>query len=354
MFVKTLSNIPAMPQEWIWEGVIPEGQLTLVIGEPGVGKSMFAMEAIARLTRGRRGFDDHGQGEPGAVILFSGEEDFARVVRPRLDSAGADHDLVNVVENATNGRIQNQKFERCRLHEDWDISDLETYLQGLEESDVPCRLVVIDPANCFLDATDGRHDSQAREMVSKLADLATRTNTGILLVAKPSRVERGKSGGWSATTPVLAEAARSVWTIVCDPQNPASRLLLPVKTNLCETPPGRAFTIRDQRIHWEQEAIAQTAEQYLSETTEQMRLQHLAAESELSRAADWLKDRLQDGEVFSSELLADAADSDISISTLRRALTFLGCRKGKEKKADGRWYWRLPAALQSPATPGSP
>ena len=348
----TLSEIPVKPQEWVWKGVIPEGQLTLLMGEPGVGKSLFAMDAIARLTWGRRGLSDTEQGEPGSVVLFSGEDDFARVVRSRLESAGADFELVNVVENDTNLTSSDPEYERSRLHENWQISNLESHLTGLRESDVPCRLVVIDPANCFLDATDGRHDSQAREMVAKLADLAIRSDTAILLVAKPSRVEKGKRGGWSSTTPVLAEAARSVWTIVGDPQEPGRRMLLPVKTNLCETPPGLAFTIRDQRICWEQETVAQTADQYLAETVEQLRLLQLAAESDLSRAADWLKVRLSNGEVYSSDLIADATDNDISTATLRRALTLLGCRKGKEKKVDGRWYWRLPAQPKSPeATP---
>ena len=357
MLLETLSNIPAKPQGWIWKGVSPEGQLTLVLREPGVGKSLFAMDAIARVTRGRRGPSDAESGEPASVVLFSGEDDFAGVVRPRLESAGADEDLVNVVENDTHATTKHHAYERSLLHEDCDLSIFESYLTGLRETDAPCRLFVIDPANCFLDATDGRHDSQARDMVAKLADLAVRSDTAILLVAKPSRFEKGKRGNWSSTTPVLAEAARSVWTIVRDPQDPACRRLLPVKTNLCETPPGMAFTIRDQRICWEQETVLQTAEQYLAETIDQLRLIQLAAESELSRAAEWLKVRLSNGDAYSSDLTTDANESDISTATLRRALTLLGCRKGKEKKADGRWFWRLPAPLKSPratATPFSP
>jgi len=345
MLLETLCNIPAKPQEWVWQGVIPEGQLTLVMGEPGVGKSMFAMDAIARSTRGQRGLSDAEQGEPGEVILFSGEDDFASVVRPRLDSAGADHRFVNVVETDTNPMFETPESERSLHHEDWEIGSLESYLTWFRDSGAPCRLVVIDPVNCFLDATGSR--SHARAMMAKLADLAVRSGTAVLLVANPSTFEKGKRGRLSATTPVLAEAARSVWTIVCDPDEPRRRMLLPVKTNLCETPPGLAFTIQDRRICWEEESVAQTAGQFLAEAAQYQRLQHVAGESELSRATEWLKRRLCDGKVYSNDLKADAAENDFSEKTLRRALILLGCRKGKEKKADGQWYWRLPTSLTS-------
>ena len=37
-----------------------------------------------------------------------------------------------------------------------------------------------------------------------------------------------------------------------------------------------------------------------------------------------------------------------------RALIVLGCRKGKEKKTDGRWFWWLPDPLTGPVISGSP
>ena len=351
MFLETLCNIPAKPQEWVWKGVIPAGQLTLVMGEPGVGKSMFAMDAIARVTRGQRGLSDTETGEPGEVILFSGEDDFASVVRLRLDSASADHRFVNVVERDTNPMFETPAQKKGTGTDDGasllflEIDSLESYLAGFRETGAPCRLIVIDPVNCFLDATESRTDHQSREMMASLADLAVRSGTAVLLVANPSTFEKGKRGRLSATTPVLAEAVRSVWTIVCDPDEPRRRMLLPVKTNLCETPPGLAFSIQDRRICWEEESVAQTAGQFLAEATQHQRLQRVAADGELSRATEWLQRRLCGGKVYSNDLKADAAENDFSEKSLRRALTLLGCRKGKEKKAAGQWYWRLPTSL---------
>ena len=354
MNLEKLSDIPAKPLGWVWNGVIPEGQVTLVTGEPGVGKSLFAMDAIARLTRGERGLSIADQGEPGQVILFSGEDGITSVVRNRLEAAKAALPLVNVVVNDTNATSAKPELRRSRLDHDGQMESLELYLTLLRESGEPCRLIVIDSVKSLLDATNSRDEAKIRATMAKLTDLADRTGVAILLIATPSKVEKGKRGNWTPTSPVVAEVARSVWTIVRDPDEPGRRLLLPVKTNLCETPPGVGFAIQNQRICWENEWVRQTAEQYVADTTETERLHHVAAKSELSRVTDWVKKRLNDAPVYTSVLKADAAGHDISEKTLMRALILSGCRKGKEKKSDGRWFWRLPDPLTGPVVSGSP
>ena len=354
MNLEGLSSIPAKAQEWVWKWVIPAGQLTLLTGEPNVGKSMFAMEAIARVTKGQCGLAYDDKCERGEVILFSGEDNFASVVRNRLEAAGAEIPLVSVSGKETDSTLAKPGFARCRLDDDRQLESLEEHLNLLRGTGDPCRLIVIDPVHCFLDATDGRDDAKIRETMTKLAELADRSGAAILLIASPSPVEKRKRGGWSKTTPVLAEMARSVWTIVCDPDEPERRVLLPVKTNLCETPPGIGFTIENQRICWEDEWVRQTAKQYVADVYEKERLQHVAAQSELSRATEWLKNRLGDRSVYTYDLMADAAKNDISEATLRRALVLSGCRKGKERTSDGRWFWRLPTPLTLPVHTSRP
>ena len=354
MNLEKLSDIPAKPQGWIWRGVIPEGQVTLLTGEPGVGKSLFAMDAIARLTRGERGLLHDEQDGPGQVILFSGEDGIASVVRNRLEAAGAVLPLVNVAVNDANTTLEKPESARKRLDDNAQMESLELYLTLLREAGESCRLIVIDPVKSLLDATNGRDDVKLRATMAKLTEMANRTGVAILLIATPSKIEKGKRGDWTPTSPVLAEVARSVWTIVRDPNEPGRRLLLPVKTNLCETPPGVGFTIQNLRIRWENEWVRQTAEQYVADSTETERLQHVASKSELSRVSDWVKRRLNDAPVYTSDLKMDAAGHDISETTLMRALTLLGCHKGKEKKSDGRWFWRLPDPLTGPVFSGSP
>ena len=92
----------------------------------------------------------------------------------------------------------------------------------------------------------------------------------------------------------------------------------------------------------------------MAEATVTERLHHVAAKSEMSRVTEWLKKRLNGAPVYTSVLKMDAAGHDISEKTLMRALILLGGIKGKEKKTDGRWFWRLPDPLTGPVISGSP
>jgi hypothetical protein len=102
------------------------GQITLLMGEPGVGKSLFAMDVIARATRGLRGPFDQDPGEPASVILFAGEDEFATTVRSRLKAAGADDARVELVQNDLDLNYTTYRYERELIRDHGDISSLES------------------------------------------------------------------------------------------------------------------------------------------------------------------------------------------------------------------------------------
>lgn len=91
MVFQKMSEVSPEPVRWLWEGRIPLGKVTILQGEPGVGKSTLALDLAARVSRGHEMplAREHG-GVPGNVILYSGNDDLADTVRPRLDAAGAD------------------------------------------------------------------------------------------------------------------------------------------------------------------------------------------------------------------------------------------------------------------------
>ena len=50
--VVAMSEVEAKPIEWLWEGYIPSGTLTILEGDPGLGKTQIACDLAARVTRG--------------------------------------------------------------------------------------------------------------------------------------------------------------------------------------------------------------------------------------------------------------------------------------------------------------
>ena len=68
--------------EWYFEGWVPLGSLTLLVGPAGLGKTTLACELAARGTRGQLGI-------PAASVIFATAEDsLAHTLVPRLTAAG--------------------------------------------------------------------------------------------------------------------------------------------------------------------------------------------------------------------------------------------------------------------------
>jgi len=86
------SEIEPLSIEWLWEGFLPLGALSMLYGQEGDGKSTFAMTLAAQVSRGT--LPGALAGQPGTVEIIAYEDDAAAVLVPRLLAAGADLDRV--------------------------------------------------------------------------------------------------------------------------------------------------------------------------------------------------------------------------------------------------------------------
>ena len=83
-------------QGWIWPDKVRAGDVVVVVGEAGTGKSTLMADWIARVTSGTP-FPGCGpeQAPPaGDVVVFNARDDFARKVIPGIAAAGGDVDRV--------------------------------------------------------------------------------------------------------------------------------------------------------------------------------------------------------------------------------------------------------------------
>ncbi len=196
---------------WIWQDYVPSGMLTVLAGLPGLGKSTIALELAARISR-----------DGLAVIVASGEDPAETVIRPRLEAAGADLDLVHL----------------------W-VGDLELP-DGAEALEAEVRrlkaaLVVIDPLNAFLAIdTNSHRDHHVRRVLRPLAELAEGTGAAVLVAGhlnKGSGSEPLLRVGGSIG---LVAAARQVLVAASD----GDRTILAVaKSNVGRIPPPVAYRI---------------------------------------------------------------------------------------------------------------
>ena len=91
------SEVVVKSTSWLWPGRIPYGAITLVEGDPGVGKSFFLCDLAARVSKGA-GFPPVS-GSPGSspassVIYVSSEDPKDTVLMPRFLAAGGSADNI--------------------------------------------------------------------------------------------------------------------------------------------------------------------------------------------------------------------------------------------------------------------
>ena len=92
----SMKEIPIEMVRWLWYPYIPLGKLTLVQGDPGQGKTTFALAVIASLTRGEP-LPGCPAAEPMNVIYQTAEDGLADTIKPRLVASGADCSRVLVI-----------------------------------------------------------------------------------------------------------------------------------------------------------------------------------------------------------------------------------------------------------------
>ena len=150
-------------------------------------------------------------------------------------------------------------------------------------------------------------------------------------------------------------AARAVWLVVKDSENPDRRLFLPVKNNLAPSGTGLAFTVQPSPdnpdipvIAWETDPVEIRPDDALM-----AELGGNGSHSALQEAVEWLRDVLADGPVRAKEVKERAVEAGIALRTLDRAKAVLQV-KARHEGFRGPWVWDLPHSapkIRSAPTP---
>ena len=94
-----MSEVDTPSVEWLWEPYIPFGKVTIVQGNPGEGKTTFALRLAAACTTGGT-LPGMKPLPPFQVIYQTAEDGLGDTVKPRLMEAKADLDRVLVIDEA--------------------------------------------------------------------------------------------------------------------------------------------------------------------------------------------------------------------------------------------------------------
>jgi hypothetical protein len=327
--VETVSaaSIKPQPVRWLWEPRVPFGALTLLVGDPGAGKSMLTCWLAAQVTQ-----------QGGAVLLVSGEDHAAAVIRPRLEAAGAHLELVHVIRVR-----EGDSDDRLALPSDAPLLEEQARANGAQ-------LVVIDPLSAHLDErVHSWRDQSVRQALGPLARIAEATACAVVVVAHLNKTQMHGNHplyrvGGSIGMPA---AARSVLLLARDPDDLDSdrRVLAHAKSNLSWLAPGLAMRIEPVRVDGVLAARTVIEGEVAVSAADLLDADGHGEAGARERAEAFLREVLSDGPVAVRDILAEAREEGISEMTLRRAAAGLGIRRKRLSQGNrgrGRWEWELP------------
>jgi hypothetical protein len=328
--VIALDQVQSSAARWLWPGWIPLGKLTVLDGDPGLGKSTLLLDLAARVTRGLA-MPDGAPGTTGGVTLLTAEDSLGDTVRPRLEAAGADLTRVrsfSAVEDADGGS------RPPVIPGDLDIIRRIVLETG-------SRLLIIDPFLAYLSGgIDGCNEQDVRRCLHRLADIAEATGCAVVLLRHLNKLSGGKAIYRGAGSIGIIAAARSGLLVARDPDSEQHRVLACTKSNLTATPGSLRFCLEAAghgvcRVAWHGASTYQADELIAQEPVEERCFLH--------DASRFLAGLLSEGPVSAEECLRQARLVGIREKTLRRAKSRLGIRSVREGEGLlGQWFWELP------------
>lgn len=320
-----MSDVAECEVGWFWPGRFPLGKVSMLVGDPGLGKSFLTVDMAARITRGTA-WPDGQPNQLGSVIMLSAEDDVADTIKPRLLAAGGDPSKVRFVRAVKQGGGE----------KGFDLqADLDKLGDVLNTTSNP-RLVVIDPISAYMGDVDSHNNAEVRFLLGRIADLAARHKCGFLLVSHMNKGGGKKSVYRTVGSLAFTAAARAVWLLVAAHGSENRRYLLKSKMNIACPNGGLAFSIVDGKLQWEEGAIAMDADQ------------GLAMDSELTEDVTGSQDAVTiltqilagKGWIPMKEVYAQAEEAGISSSSIRKVRQVMGVEIRRIAESSS-WEMRL-------------
>jgi len=326
------------PTDWLWCGWLARGKLHILAGAPGQGKTTIALSFAATVSSGGK-WPDMSQSPQGKILIWSGEDDAADTLLPRLLASGADTSNIYFVQ----GSKRYGKLEPFDPSKDMEKLQEEAELLG------NVKLIIVDPIVSAVSG-DSHKNTEVRRALQPLVDLGQRLNAAVLGI---SHFAKGGQGNDPAQRVVGSIAFTAVARMVMVAAKVKSedgqdrKVLARGKSNIGPDDGGFEFDLAQKEpikgisasyVIW-LAPLEGSARKLLSETD--------ASDPDFvgTDAKNFLIEILADGVTPVAEIEQQAENAGVSWSAVRRASSKLGVKKQKGGY-QGAWYWSLPKGLK--------
>lgn len=337
-------SIKPEPINWIWPGYLAAGKLHILAGVAGTGKTTIALALAATMTTKGRWPDGTFCRTARDVIIWSGEDDLADTLVPRLRAMGADLSRIHFV-TSTNDDGSARPFDPAT-----DMARLSETLKQYPEAG----LLVMDPISSAVTG-DSHKNAEVRRSLQPVADLAANVKCAVLGITHFTKGTSGKDPLERVTGSLAFGAFARVVLATVKPAHGSEKphRLIRAKSNVGPDGGGFEYSLTQSAVPGYADLLASSVlwgealEGSAGELADQIEGEGSGNDehgpSRREEAKEFLLRFLADGPRMQREI-AELADQDgISVITLKRAKKELGVIS--TQLSDG-WQWRLKNCAQ--------
>lgn len=326
-----ISEIEAENIEWLIPGLIARKEMTIVEGDPGLGKS-YLVQMIAGLVCDGKAIPCFPKYKPpkGRVVYFDTENTASTVTKNRL--------VENEVENLMN-YYQGEEGFSIDDEERWS-----TVIERIEQ--LRPELVVFDTINTYIGMTDTYRSSETQQAMSYFKEIAVRFNCGVVVLRHLTKGGKDKAIYRGQGSIAFTGAARIVATVGRAPDDEDLRVVACTKNNISSPFQSFGYTIQGlpdtlkrtnrSKLIWG-DVVDLSSDEILQAPGK-------TKNNDKENAAKWLKLTLEEeGRMEQGKLYRMADSRSISKAMLNRAADELGILKDDDNSGRRRVvWWSLP------------
>lgn len=330
----SMEEVEAENLDWIWYPYLARGELTIIEGDPDVGKSYLTQMVCVALVDGKRlPSVKRMPRAKGRVAYFDMENSAGTVTKKRL--------VTNGCKNLSDYIQEEEPFS---IDDEGKVEEVEDAIERVKPI-----VVVFDTLNTYIGSADTHKASESQQAIAWFKTLAKRFNCAVIVLRHLTKGSRdGKALYRGQGSIAFSGMARVVISVARMPDDPDVRAMAVTKLNIARMPRALTFTINElpdtlkesdrSKFDWG-DFTDISADELISAVP---KVGEKVA-SDKDEATKFLTEILARGSVESKKIERTAEARSINMKAVTRAAETLGIKRttrgfGKDKRS----MWSMP------------
>lgn len=211
----TFDEIEPKEINWLWKPYIVKGNLNIIMGDGGIGKSYLITWLVSAISKGKQIPFSENSFKIGKSILQNAEDSPDTIIKPRLLKNDVDVSKIGFF-NEENKFLEVNQIER-----------LEDRIKKFQPE-----VVILDPIQSYVGDININSQNEVKNALKPLKRLAQKYDCAIIMIMHLNKNNNAKASQRANGSTEFITSSRSAILITENPENTSERLFIPVKTNL--------------------------------------------------------------------------------------------------------------------------